>query len=366
MKKIYKLFSVIYFSIVGIIIFKCNDLLVASSKIYNDLEYIKCGSAEHIPRAVPQLVSVAYTLLMVGTPIVLIVFSIIKLVKSIAAGNADEIEKAKKNLFSKFIISAIIFFVSFIVQFILNQVTSNDIDKKTMSSCIKCFLYYSETNCLPSDSGFDTDDSRYKPGYTSNFINSNVKPKSNSSTTNPTNSDGLFEDYKNDNSYKILKLNKGWDEFYNQMRSNNVYEASNPAKYSDKCLSFAYYHAHAYYTGDYSGYANSAANYSRASHFKSFDDDNKKVILTRVYNELMKGKPVILQVSGTSLTSRHYVTVVGMKKTTNPSDPQETDFIMLDPYQGTLRDIGGTGRVMITGAACGKTYSGYQIYYLID
>mgnify|MGYP002862036258 CR=1 FL=1 len=154
-------------------------MLVASNKIYNDLQYVKCGTAEHIPKAIPQLVTIAYTLLMVGTPIVLIIFSIIKLVKSVTAGNADEIEKAKKNLFSKFIICAIIFFVAFIVQFVLNQVTSNDTDKKTMSSCIRCFLYYSDIACLPSDSGNEEDDSRYKSGYTSNFVNTNIKPKSN-------------------------------------------------------------------------------------------------------------------------------------------------------------------------------------------
>jgi len=46
---------------------------------------------------------------------------------------------------------------------------------------------------------------------------------------------------------------------------------------------------------------------------------------------------------------------------------KDTDLLIFDAHQGTVRKIGTKGsgnRFLVTGAACRKKYSGYQIYYL--
>ncbi len=142
-KKSYKIIFIIYFIILGIIVFTNHDLTNLATK----LEYVSCGSASKIPKPVPQLTTMAYTILIVGAPLVLIIFSIVDIVKAIMSGNADDIMKARNKLFKKFIITAVIFLVSGIVQFVLTKVTSNDEDQNSMTACLKCFLYYDETTC---------------------------------------------------------------------------------------------------------------------------------------------------------------------------------------------------------------------------
>lgn len=225
MKKINKLVF-IYYLIVGYILIFYKDLSNVTTKIVNDLEYVKCGTTEHIPKPIPQMITVAYTLLIVGTPILLIIFCIITLVKGNSSGKADEIDKAKKSIFRKFLIAAIIFSMGSIVRFVINQVTSNDIDKDTMASCVKCFLYYSETNCPKSTSGYEENNERYKSGYTSNFVNSNIKSKSNKNNSQSTKSGSSTGGFTYEEKKKIALQVVSWEGGTNYSNFGQCYELS--------------------------------------------------------------------------------------------------------------------------------------------
>ncbi len=187
-----KIYKVIYFLIVAIILINYKDLPNLTTKIHYDLEYVKCGSVDYIPRPLPQLVTIVYTLLTVGTPIILIIFSIITLVKANSSGKAEDIDKAKTNLFKKFIVAAIIFFAGAVVQFVLLRVTSTYDDTKTLTSCLKCFLYYSSSTCENSVVYEGEDNVRKKTGYTSNYINSNVKQRSNRNRNGSSGSSNVY------------------------------------------------------------------------------------------------------------------------------------------------------------------------------
>lgn len=126
-----------------------------NTPIETDSEYVSCGSATGIPAPVPMLTSVAYTLLIVATPIVLIIFSIIAIIKAITAGNADEINKAKNKLIKKFITTAVIYFIAGIVQFVITKAADGS-EKGTISSCLSCFLYHS--NCTTSEGPYEAAD----------------------------------------------------------------------------------------------------------------------------------------------------------------------------------------------------------------
>ena len=188
MSRRYKILAIIYFIVLAVILIKTDNY----SLISNNLEYVKCGNAAHIPKPVPQLTTVAYTLLIVATPLVLIVFSIITLVKAIMSGNIDDVSKAKGKLLKKVIYTAVIFLVAGLTRFIINRVTTNGEDKNTFAACMKCFLYYSNSACQTSDSGNPEDrtgthrsQSNYSSGKTSDEAASDrAANKSNSNSSN--------------------------------------------------------------------------------------------------------------------------------------------------------------------------------------
>ena len=63
---------------------------------------------------------------------------------------------------------------------------------------------------------------------------------------------------------------------------------------------------------------------------------NKEYVLRVVYQELIKGRPCVIQVS-TKKGNRHFATVVGMKETvTNASELKEEDLLIIDAWDGNL------------------------------
>lgn len=186
-----------------------------------------------------------------------------------------------------------------------------------------------------------------------------------SSPYTPGSGGGELVDY--DGEYDVVQAGIPLKNFVSAMRSKGIYQGANPEKYNDKCLSFAYFHAYALYSGDTSGNGDTGMSYTRAGKFKEYDNDNKQEVLKIVLSELQAGRPLVIQVNGNKAgTSRHYVTVVGVKKGVTASTIKETDLLIFDSYQGTVRKIDGQpgSRFLVTGAACHKKYSGYQIYYL--
>ena len=188
MNKKIKLFFIIYFLVMAIVLINTKDFTQLSTK----LEYINCGTANKIPKAIPQLTTVAYTLLIVGTPIILIAFSIVTLLKSISSGNADDVAKAKNNVIKKFITTALIFLTAALVQFIIIRVSNpaDSDDKSSITNCIRCFLYYSGSSCTANTDANNTPATHRRPysnkslGWNSNYSSSNT----NSYTSNSNNS----------------------------------------------------------------------------------------------------------------------------------------------------------------------------------
>lgn len=150
MKLKYKVFIVIYLLVLSIIWNFNNDLF---KSVITDLNYVSCGSATGIPTPAPKLFTVAYNLLIIGAPIVLIAFSIVTLVKAIVASNAEDISKARTKLIKKVILTMLIYISAALVQFVINKVASNTSDKESISKCLRCFLYFSYENCPESSTG---------------------------------------------------------------------------------------------------------------------------------------------------------------------------------------------------------------------
>ena len=194
--------------------------------------------------------------------------------------------------------------------------------------------------------------------YTSSRDKTDPRLKNNSNITNWT---SLGENWVVVNT----KISPAQYESY--AITKGIREDSNPAKYGDHCLAFSYVHASNLYNGYTGDNAESAYNWAHSSEFTDYFSESKQETLSTIYEEIISGKPVVLQVNGNSQgTMRHFVTVVGFKSSvTSSSDIQESDLLIMDSWDGKLErmDVDGS-RFMTTGAETHKSYSGYYLRIL--
>ena len=149
--------------------------------------------------------------------------------------------------------------------------------------------------------------------------------------------------------------------------SHQICQTNDTSKYGDKCLSFAETHAYALYTGNTGDSADRASNYPHGGAFTSWFNDSKEETLKKIYSEVISGRPVVIQVNGNKQgTSRHFVTVVGVKASvTDVNKLTEKDLLIIDSWDGkTERMDTATSRFLTTGAACHKNYTGYYLRVL--
>lgn len=171
-----------------------------------------------------------------------------------------------------------------------------------------------------------------------------------------------------DGSWVVAKTKTDLESYASYIANNGVRQNSDTSKYSDYCLAFSYVHAYDLFTGAKDS-AQAAGNYAHAGAFYDFIDDNKQKVLAKVYDEIMKGRPVVIQVNGNKAgTSRHFVTVVGFKEgITSADNLTEKDLLIIDSWDGKIERMDtSTSRFMTTGAACHKEYSGYRLRVLKD
>jgi len=154
---------------------------------------------------------------------------------------------------------------------------------------------------------------------------------------------------------------------YSNAVAGKVSQSADPETYGDKCLSFAYAHQKDLYTGGISE-LEKAGNYKTPNISTTYVNDSKEETLAKIYDEIMHGRPVILQVNGKNLRGqdrqvRHFVTVVGFKEgVVCGASLDETDLLILDSYDGKLERMDTpNSRYMTTGAQCRKDYTGYRL-----
>lgn len=105
----------------------------------DNLTYVLCGDSYDIPSAVPGVVSYIVNFLKIATPIILIVFSVIQLLKALYATNEDEIKKAQKSVIKKITAGVMVFLVITIVQFVILKV-ADSAEIGSVSECMSCLL----------------------------------------------------------------------------------------------------------------------------------------------------------------------------------------------------------------------------------
>ncbi len=89
-----------------------------------------------IPGDLVRIIHYIYLAIQVVVPIILIIFGMIELAKSLASQKEDEIKKAQGSLFRKLILAVLVFLVFSIVRLVFNFATSDNEDAESVWSCV--------------------------------------------------------------------------------------------------------------------------------------------------------------------------------------------------------------------------------------
>ncbi len=103
---------------------------------------IVCGDTD-VPYIAAQVTSTIITILKIATPVIIIIFGMIDLVKAVIAQKEDDISKGGKTFLKRTIIGVCVFLVFVFVQLIIGLVAPQD-DNVNMWNCVDCFV---NNNC---------------------------------------------------------------------------------------------------------------------------------------------------------------------------------------------------------------------------
>lgn len=121
------------------------SLLILFTPVLNVLAAttkVSCGNVTDIPRRIPELISMAITILLIAVPVILVIKGSFDLFKGITVGSEDEIKKGQKLFIKRLVVSGLIFFVVVIAKFGISIVA--EASSANIMECIDCFI---SNNC---------------------------------------------------------------------------------------------------------------------------------------------------------------------------------------------------------------------------
>lgn len=115
---------------------------IVGAETYNNYtnSTVSCGSnmLTNIPQALPKVISIAYTLIQIAVPVILVVLGTLDLFKGITASKEDEIKKGQAMFVKRLIAAALVFFVFVIVKLIISFAA--DGNGNNIMDCAECFI----------------------------------------------------------------------------------------------------------------------------------------------------------------------------------------------------------------------------------
>lgn len=119
---------------------------IVGAETYNNYSpaTVSCGDGllTGIPNAIPKVLSIAYTIIQIAVPVVLVVIGSLDLFKGITANKEDEMKKGQQMFIKRLIAAALIFFVFVIVKVVVSFVVEGDSTR--IMECAECFI---NNNC---------------------------------------------------------------------------------------------------------------------------------------------------------------------------------------------------------------------------
>lgn len=114
------------------------------------LEILKCtlGGADLNSadlKVIPALTSTVVTIVQWVIPVILIVLGMIDLGKAVTSNDEKQMKEAQKTLIKRVIYAVLVLFIVAIVRFVFSALAPDDDSKKSVSTCINCFI--NEKDC---------------------------------------------------------------------------------------------------------------------------------------------------------------------------------------------------------------------------
>lgn len=101
---------------------------------------VSCGNntLTDLPATIPKIVSIAYVLIQIIVPVILVIVGSIDLIKAITAQKEDEIKKKQQIFIKRLISAALIFFLFVIVKFVIS--VAADSTNAGLFDCVECII----------------------------------------------------------------------------------------------------------------------------------------------------------------------------------------------------------------------------------
>lgn len=133
MKKIL-IICFVFFMFFNINIVNAEDVLQGN----NTYAKIVCGETD-VPYVAAQITTTVINILKIATPIIIVIFGMIDLLKAVVASKEDEIKKGSSTFLKRALLGAFVFLVFVFVELIIGLVAPKD-ENTNMWNCVDCFV----------------------------------------------------------------------------------------------------------------------------------------------------------------------------------------------------------------------------------
>ena len=125
---------------IAVLLVFTSPVLADTYTNYDKDGLISCGEGaiQRIPKLIPKVVNIAYTMIQIAVPVVLVIMGSLDLFKGISAQKEDEIKKGQQMFVKRLIAAALVFFVFVIVKLVISFVA--DGSSNSIMECAQCFI----------------------------------------------------------------------------------------------------------------------------------------------------------------------------------------------------------------------------------
>ncbi len=134
MKKIL-IVCLLFFVLFNIDVVNAEEALLQGSNTYAK---IVCGDTD-VPYVAAQITTTVINILKIVTPIIIIIFGMIDLVKAVVAQKEDDIKKGSSTFLKRVLLGAFVFLVFVFVEVIIGLVAPKN-ENTNMWNCVDCFV----------------------------------------------------------------------------------------------------------------------------------------------------------------------------------------------------------------------------------
>lgn len=134
MKKIL-IVCLLFFVLFNIDVVNAEEALLQGSNTYAK---IVCGDTD-VPYVAAQITTTVINILKIVTPIIIIIFGMIDLVKAVVAQKEDDIKKGSSTFLKRVLLGAFVFLVFVFVEVIIGLVVPKN-ENTNMWNCVDCFV----------------------------------------------------------------------------------------------------------------------------------------------------------------------------------------------------------------------------------